>query len=192
MPKLFFYDLETTGTDPKRHSIHQISGVIEIGVGLLQPFNLKIQPNPYAEIDDEALKIGGITREDLARYMPFVEGYQWLIQLLSTFVDKFDKKDKFFLVGYCNGKFDDFFLRAFFEQNHDKYFGSWFWGTSIDIASLATDHLMNKRAQMDNFKLATVAKQLGIQVDDSKLHDAMYDIKLSRLVYYEIKRLNKY
>lgn len=28
--KLLFFDLETTGTNPARHGIHQISGIVEI------------------------------------------------------------------------------------------------------------------------------------------------------------------
>ena len=42
-------------------------------------------------------------------------------------LEKFDKKDKFFLVGYNNASFDNQFFRAFFVQNNDMYFGSYFW-----------------------------------------------------------------
>ena len=38
---------------------------------------------------------------------------------------------------------------------------------------------MEQRHEMRNFKLATVAKVLCIEVDDSKLHDAEYDILLT-------------
>lgn len=38
-------------------------------------------------------------------------------------------------------------------------------------------------AKRANFKLATVSKALGIEVDDSKLHDAEYDILLTRQIY---------
>ena len=36
---------------------------------------------------------------------------------------------------------------------------------------------------MTDFKLKTVAKQLGIIVDESKLHDAKYDIILTKQIY---------
>lgn len=52
-------------------------------------------------------------------------------------------------------------------QNGDKYFGSWFWSNSIDVMVLATPYLAAKRTEMENFKQGTVAKALGIQVDDS-------------------------
>ena len=37
---------------------------------------------------------------------------------------------------------------------------------------------------MPNFKLSTVAKQLGVFVSDDKLHDALYDVDLTREAYH--------
>jgi hypothetical protein len=39
------------------------------------------------------------------------------------------------------------------------------------------------RAELPNFKLATVARHTGIDVDDSRLHDSMYDIELTRQLW---------
>lgn len=36
---------------------------------------------------------------------------------------------------------------------------------------------------MVDFKQATVAKELGVKVDDVKLHDASYDIELCAKIY---------
>ena len=35
-------------------------------------------------------------------------------------------------------------------------------------------------------KLKTVAKYLGIEVDKSKLHDAWYDIEITRQIYAKL------
>jgi DNA polymerase-3 subunit epsilon len=94
-------------------------------------------------------------------------------------VDRFNKKDKIFLCGYNNVKFDNEFLRELFNRNGDKYFGSWFWSGGIDLMILALEKLRHKRAEMDNFKLMTVAKELGIVLNESKLHNAVYDIELT-------------
>ena len=51
---------------------------------------------------------------------------------------------------------------------------------------LATLRLLGVRPTMENFKLMTVAKTVGIQIDESKLHDAMYDIYLTREIYNRI------
>lgn len=181
--KLVFFDLETTGTNPGKHGIHQISGQIVIDGVVKESFDFHVQPNPKALIEEEALKVGGVTREQIFAYPPMQQVYQEFVAMLSKYVDKFNKKDKFFLVGYNNAAFDNQFLRGFFLQNGDVYFGSWFWSNSIDVMVLASAYLATRRPEMENFKLSTVAKTLGIVVNDDSLHDAMYDIELTKAVF---------
>lgn len=185
--KQMFFDLETTGTNPARHGIHQISGCIVVDGEMKEQFDFHVRPNPKAEIEDAALAVGGITREQIASYPPMDEVYRKFVRLLGKYVDKFDRKDKFFLVGYNNAAFDNQFLRGFFLQNGDNYFGSWFWANSIDVMVLASNHLAERRAELENFKLSTVAKFLGIEVTDDALHNAFYDIDLTRKVYEIVK-----
>ena len=104
--------------------------------------------------------------------------------MLSKYCNRFDKKDKLFLCGFNNAAFDNQFLRAWFTQNGDSYFGSYFWANPLDTYVLATQYLLNERHKMLDFKLITVCKQVGIQVDESRLHDAEYDIELTRNLYY--------
>lgn len=181
--KLLFFDLETTGVNPAKNGIHQISGMIEIDGVEKERFDFHVQPNPKAIIEEQALSVAGVTREQVLDYPPMGEVHKELVAMLGKYVDKFDKKDKFFLVGYNNASFDNQFLRGFFLQNGDNYFGSWFWSNSIDVMVLASQHLATRRHEMENFKLATVAKFMGINVDDEALHDAYYDIYLTREIY---------
>lgn len=181
--KLLFFDLETTGTNPARNGIHQISGQIVIDGKKVEDFDFHVQPNPKAIIEEQALSVAGVTREQVLAYPSMCEVYKELVAMLGKYVDKFNKKDKFFLVGYNNASFDNQFLRGFFLQNGDNYFGSWFWSNSIDVMVLASHHLASRRHEMENFKLATVAKFMGINVDDEALHDAFYDIYLTREIY---------
>lgn len=181
--KLFFYDLETTGINPGKNGIHQISGEIVIDGKTMERFDFKVRPNPKCVIEDEALKVAGVTKEQVLSYPSMQEVYGKIIGMLSKYVDKFNRSDKFFLVGYNNAAFDNQFFRGFFLQNGDQYFGSWFWSNTIDVMVLASLRLLSKRSEMENFKLATVARFLGIQVDEAKLHDAGYDIYLTKAIY---------
>lgn len=183
--KQFFFDLETTGVNHWQHGIHQISGMIVIDEEVKETFNLFVKPNPKARIEQEALKVGGIKEEDFAtdKYIPMQEAYNVLVAMLGRYVDKFNKTDKFHLIGYNNASFDNNFLRAFFTQCGDTYFGSWFWSDSVDVMVLASNYLQNKRHLMPNFKLMTVVKELGIEVDETKLHDGLYDIELTKKAY---------
>lgn len=45
-------------------------------------------------------------------------------------------------------------------------------------------------AEMTDFKQETVARALGIQIDSAKLHDASYDIQLTKEIYNRISSLS--
>lgn len=185
--KLFFFDMETTGVMHWKNGVHQISGCIEIDGEVKEYFDFKVQPNPACIIEDQALAVSNLTKEVVLAYPPMNEIYRQFIEMLGKYVDKFNKMDKFFLVGYNNASFDNQFLRAFFVQNNDQYFGSWFWSSSLDVMVLATQYLMDKRHTMPDFKLKTVAAFTGIQIDETKLHDATYDIDITRQLYYKVR-----
>ena len=184
--KRFFFDVETTGVRYTVNAIHQIAILVEINGEVVQEIDWKMRPFEGAIIEDKALEVGGVTREIIDQYPPGKDIYGKLIALLSKYIDKYDKTDKFYLAGFNNRYFDDRFLRAWFERMDDAYFGSWFWADSLDVMVLASQHLMYQRARMKNFKLATVAETLGVKVEEDKLHDGLYDVKITREAYNKI------
>jgi DNA polymerase-3 subunit epsilon len=186
MEKLFFYDLETTGVQYWKNGVHQISGAIIIDGELKERFNFNVKPHEKAVIEQEALKVANVTEEQIMAYPEMSEVYNSLMRILSNYVDKYNKKDKFHLVGYNINSFDNQFLRAFFVQNGDNYFGSWFWADSIDCYVLASNKFKKERDTFPNFQQRTVAQRLGIEVDETKLHDAEYDISLCMEIYNKV------
>lgn len=181
--KKMFFDLETTGLDKVVNGIHQISGCIEIDGVVAEYFNFKVRPKEGAVYDPEALRIGNVTESDLRAYTDMKQTYHMFIAMLAKYVDRYDTGDKFFLVGYNNASFDNQFLRQWFADNGDQYFGSWFWPNTLDVYILATQYLLDERQSMKDFKLKSVAAHLGLLITEDKLHDAEYDIELTRNVY---------
>lgn len=108
-------------------------------------FDIRLAPNPAATIEQEALDVAGVTLEQVQSYQPMEEGYRQLVGILSKYVNKFDKRDKMYLVGYNNAGFDNNFLRALFQQCGDKYFGSWFYPNCMDVYVMVTPFLMGVR-----------------------------------------------
>ena len=94
--------------------------------------------------------------------------------------------DKAILAGYNNTHFDTDFLRQWFIDNNNNYFGSYFWSNSIDVMPEASRYFVHYRPALLNFKLGTVAKALGIETDKSSLHDGLYDIKLTLLMFKKL------
>ncbi|MFC0183330.1 DNA polymerase-3 subunit epsilon [Pseudarcicella hirudinis] len=188
MSKILFFDIETTGLDNQKNGIHQLACIVDIDGKEAERFNLKLKPFKDDVIEEQALAIGNVTYEQITGPDYLEPTYQKnkLCDILKKYVDKFDKLDKMHLAGYNNASFDNQFLRRLFEKCGDNYFGSWFWSDSIDVMVLSSYKFQNKRSQMPNFKLGTVAQYSGIKVQDDGLHDALYDIELTRKIYYKL------
>ena len=184
--KLFLFDLETTGTDAVKNGIHQISGKIIIDGTVRQTFDFKVRPKDGAEYDPDALAVGKVTEEQLKAYPSMQEVFPQVVAMLDQYVNKFNKSDKFYLLGFNNSHFDNGMFRQWFLDNGFKYFGSYFWSNSFDCMVLATPLLCDRRAAMKDFKQSTVAEALGVYVDPAKLHDASYDIELCQAIYDKV------
>ena len=184
--KKIFYDVETTGLNKERCSIVQLSGCIELDGEVMEYFDFKMRPWNGAEFEPKALEMyesRGITMDEILSYPTPKEVFKNFQNLLCKYVKKYDRKDKFLLYGYNNRGFDDDFLRNFFTKMNDPYFGSFFHQNTIDVMVLASEYLHTVRPNMPNFKLSTVAEVLQFQVQHDLLHDAEYDIKLTRMAY---------
>lgn len=178
--KLLYLDTETTGLDYRQHAMVQMAGSVVIDGEVKESFDFKMRPMDGQRIDPQALLVQNRTEDEVLAYSDPVSTFLAFRAILERYVDRYDKADKFFLVGYRIA-FDEEFLREFFRRNDDKYYGSYFWTPAIDVMVLAATYLLQDRANLPNFKLGTVAQHLGI-LPDAGLHDASVDIDLTRRV----------
>lgn len=182
MAKIWYFDVETTGLDAYRNDIIQLAGIIEIDGKIEDEFEIKIKPIDPNRVDESALKVNGITREQLDsdEYILPRTAYSQLCKTLEYFVDKFDRNDKFIPCGY-NVDFDLRFLEQFFRKNGDNFFGSFVdRKTSKDpfpvlryLKSLGSPALKNA----ESLKLAEVCRVFGIELT---AHNAKSDIRATR------------
>ena len=178
--KLCFCDTETTGVRYK-DKIWQLTSLISSGDR--RDFKDIYIDRSTADWEPKAkeMMLKSIEGKDISWETPYWAHHEFA-SYLSKHVDKFNKNDKLYFIAF-NSPFDDRMLREFFKENGDKFYGSFFHWPAIDVAGLAALHLREKRSSMPNFKLDTVAKIIGIEVDDSRLHDAIYDLELLEKVY---------
>lgn len=184
MIKQIFLDTETTGVSQSQHEIWQIAALVYIGGKKVDSYELKI--NPVGEWNSYARDM---CKVDLSEEVSPAEGFHNFVDFLKSHVNPFDRKDKYHFYAY-NSPFDEGFVRSFFKRHDNNYYGSFFWTPSICIMKMAGEYLREQRKHMPNFRQGTVARILGIDVDEEKLHDALYDAELAKQIY-DIVNINK-
>jgi len=182
MIKILPFDLETTGLDHKIHGVLQISGMIEIDGVVKEEFNFKCKPFKGQIITRGAMETIGLGA-DLDQAKVIISGYdepkdthRKLVTLWGKYVDKFNKLDKYFPCGYNIATFDMPFLRAWFENCGDKYFGSWFNGIIIDPITTVNNLIVVGALELENRRLGTVHSHFFPDIN-LRAHDAMEDIR---------------
>ncbi len=180
--KSIFFDVETSGTKDQIHGILQLGGTFEVNEKVVETFDYYMKPFPDQIITDEALEKNGIKREDIEGFGNPEDVYKQFTCLLNKYVDRYDRKDKFTLIGY-NSRFDDGFLREWFTNCNDKYYGSYFFWPAIDVSNMVAVKYREYRNRFDNFQLMTVAEKMKIIVDHERAHTALYDSEITKKIY---------
>ncbi|MEX2444474.1 MAG: 3'-5' exonuclease [Alkalispirochaeta sp.] len=187
MNKVIYLDVETSGTDPARHSVVQVAWITEIDDEVWSENSLLVQPPLDAEIDPAAMAVHGITQADLnERGVSVSRAVEAMKADWDQVIDKWDRRDKAVLCAY-NLRFDFEFLKAAFEHAGDRYLGSWIqfgrWLDPLYLASFA--QYTGVMARTMDLKLTTIAEELGIPADYA--HDALADIRMTRRVLRELR-----
>ena len=185
--KLLFLDTETTGLDPSKNGIIQIAGMVEIDGEIRGEFDFKCQPFPGQVVAEEALKVTGKTMEEIKAYPPPQEAYRSFCAILDAHVDKYNKADKFYMVGQ-NTKFDYDFMTAWFKNCGNPYFYGYVAYHLIDVIQATAIFTVAGHFKLPNMRLATVAEHFGIPL---KAHDALEDIRATRQVFYKYAEIIK-
>ena len=192
--KILYIDTETTGLDPVKNGILQISGIVEINNEQVEKFDIKIKPFETDEINPKSLDICKISLEDIKGFTSPEEGFKQLLEIFDRHVNRYDKNDKFVFCAY-NADFDIGFLKEFFIKNGDKYFFAYvkYIKDPFQVVKyLAASRLIDAK----NNKLGTICEYFGIEFKNA--HDAMADViavmelskRLDILLLYGMKSCN--
>ena len=190
MIKTIWLDVETTGLNTETDTIIELAALYEDGIKKNRAvFHKFCKPGVKPESWDEPLKnrdnktitdLTGITWDKLEKDgVSEATLYAEFSAFLAKRMDKFNKQDKAIFAAY-NAKFDNNMVRALWDKNNDKYFGSWFLTVSLDIMStvmLAVRHGI--LPIMPSYAQDKVAECLGIKF---QAHSAIEDIKAARQI----------
>ncbi len=181
MPQtFFFYDLETSGLNPRSDRIMQFAGqrttlnLEPIG----EPYNILVKLNDDTLPSPDALIVTGITPQQTQ-----ADGYTEA-EFATLLRDEIFTPDTI-TVGFNNIRFDDEFIRALFWRTfNDPYEWSWRDGRSrwdlLDVVRMTRALRPEgiKWPVVDGKavnKLETLTKENGI--DHFKAHDALSDVE---------------
>ena len=181
MPQtFFFYDLETSGLNPREDRIMQFAGIrtdLELNpIG--EPYNVLVKLNDDTLPAPDALMVTGITPQQTQ-----ADGYT------EAEFSKFLMDEIFtpgtIATGFNSIRFDDEFIRALFWRNfYDPY--AWFWRDDRSRWDLLDVVRMTRALRPEGIewpmvdgkeanRLELLTKQNGI--DHFKAHDALSDVE---------------
>ena len=190
MNNIFWFDLETTGTDKNKHAIIQIACMVTQGKEVLGTFESKIHPLQGKIIDDKALEINGITRDEINMFPKPEEVWKDFRCFCSCHGIAGSKIDRFIPAGY-NVAFDLDFFNVWHNEMGGKYaFWDYLQYQPIDPYPVLVSLWRSGIIKTENCKLETMCKFFDIEI---KAHDAMSDImatrKLSQKIFNPINKL---
>ena len=176
----FFYDLETSGLNPRNDRIMQFAGQrtnLELEpIG--EPYNILVKLNDDTLPDPDALIVTGITPQETQ-----ADGYTEA-EFARILIDEIFTEDTI-TVGFNSIRFDDEFIRALFWRNFiDPY--EWAWRDGRSRWDLLDVVRMTRALRPEGIewpvvdgkevnKLELITKQNGI--DHLKAHDALSDVE---------------
>ena len=193
-----FFDLETTGTNPELHGIHQISGAFVVDGQIAETFNYHVKPREGCQCDPYAMQMAGHTYEEMMasdEYRPMREVFAELLEKIIQYDGGIlkdshpDYNRRIFAGGYNIHKFDMEFLRRWFTDSGAPYGIGYYIAEAIDVMLLAVPALMRWRSKMPGFTQEEIAWALGVKIDSEKLHDADYDITVCVEIYRRLVTL---
>lgn len=183
--KFIYVDTETGGLNTERSALLQLAGIIEIDGKEVDTFNYYLLPHKDdLPVEKEAIEIHRLDPEkNPEKFDPNELVYTHFISLLDHYIDKYNREDKFYFIGYNCLNFDAPIVRHFFLKNNSNFYGSYFHNPSIDVMALAAYAAIGQRQKLPNFKLLTVAESLGLTYEEKIPHDAEYDVKITKRIF---------
>lgn len=179
MTTFFFYDLETTGLNPRDDRIMQFAGIrTDMNFNPIgEPYNLLVALNDDTLPSPYALMVTGVTPQQT-----LADGYTEA-QFAKLFTEEIATPDTIML-GYNSIRFDDEFMRALLWRNYyDPYEWTWKDGRSrwdiLDVVRM-TRALRPEGIKWPTIdgkavnKLELLSAENGLEHE--KAHDALSDV----------------
>jgi DNA polymerase III subunit epsilon len=185
LKKVLWLDTETSGLDSKVNGIIEVSFIVEVDDVIIEYETFKMKTK--MQIDDAALKVNGLTREEIDSYGTEEEAVKNIQEMFQRYINKYNKTDKFIPGGF-HVDFDLDFLDELFKRNGDKYMYSYINSRSrIDPQKSLGLFEYGGLVKLTGYNLSSVCEAFGVELTDA--HSSMADIRATREI--ALKMLGK-
>lgn len=188
MKKILFVDILTTGTDCIRSAIYKLAAIYceqdeSGGLKEIDRFQTSIRPHERAMIADTALWTGGTSRTEMLTFKPERDALEEFMSFLDKHTNRLDRNDKIYLAGYNSSAFELPFIDALFNRCGYRKMRHYFHLQTLDLMCIAAFFLMDRRREMKNFHLSSVAEILGVQTTRSEKYNCTSECETDMEVY---------
>lgn len=189
---ILFIDTETTGLNPEENDVIQIAAVYykndifhsEKNIKLTNDYPTKTNLGALA-VNRTSFKTLYTRKNNSDKEEALKEFCDWILTLPKT-----NEKENIYIAGQ-NVKFDINFMNSCLARYGITGFEDIFNRAPIDTMQIGQFLRNNGLINSYSNSLIYLAQALGVNVDNSKAHDALYDTKLCVEVYYKMCDLVK-
>lgn len=193
------FDFETTGLNPQVNEICQIGAVMieRNQLKVIDRFESLVQPTDWENVEEEALKVNGLTKEQLleAPETPIV----W--QNFASWIAQYRIDNKAFFApipaGYNINGFDLKFVNSYcmkYGPYDEKYkrqalFSDFMRYDVMDLMAFFTE----SNRDIGNMRLTTVLEYMGVpKTELNAAHNAVWDAEQTARILIKLLKLSRY
>jgi len=176
---IFYFDVETSGLDPRRHCILQIAWIIEKNGEVISEKSYDVTPSDMDDLNLGALRVNGFTLERMQA------GKSLSYVMAAVVGDLRAHKQGSGMFRPCghNVPFDISFLVPAMNLTHEAYLNHLSLHGALDTCAIARFYGFLGLLQLDNYRLETCCKDFEILL---KAHDALADIRATRELFHKL------
>lgn len=182
---ILFIDTETTGTDPSKHALLQVSAVLFSDGKNVALFNEQIK-HDFAEVDLGALRVN---RVKLGQIQSYGNDQRTVMTRLVDFLLELRERHTDIIVCGHNVNFDVQFLSAALKQIGVSNLSAVLPFRVMDTASIGL--FLNSTGKLNTrgkYSLSELMKALDIK-EPERRHDSLVDALCTAEVFYALQKL---
>lgn len=192
---ILFIDVETTGQDPRKHSIIQLAAEFYSNDKLVSSFNKFVEH--VGEINLGALKynkfkirdIRGLIKKGVSEEEAAIDFVEFLLNL---------KSEKPIIIGGHNCAFDLNFINEFLYRNNFEGLNNLVSYRVLDTSTIAGFLKETNFINLDKISLENLVNYFDCKPDvlnnissEERFHDAAFDVKCTANLYFTLRNFLK-